>query len=82
MSTFRRRTGFLCRIALSLLLLGGIAHAALLFHGIRPPLLSVPLYAPGFAVDAEGMRVRLIPLAGTELRSVAINGNAGEERRS
>lgn len=59
--------------SLALLLTCTLAHAALLFYGSRSPLTSIPLYAPGFEVRAEGMSVQYIPLAGKELRSVAVH---------
>ena len=55
---------------LVLLLTCAVAHAA------REPLTEIPLYAPGFELEAEGMmRVQFVPLAGKELRSVAVHAN-------
>lgn len=51
------------------------AHAALFHRGCLSPLTSIPLYAPGFQVDAGGMSVQFVPLAGKELRSVAVHAN-------
>ncbi|MCI7569163.1 MAG: hypothetical protein MSH25_07340 [Desulfovibrio sp.] len=67
--------GSLRRTCLVLLLACTLAHAALLFLGSRSPLTSIPLYAPGFEVQAEGMSVHYIPLAGRELRSVVAHAN-------
>ncbi len=61
---------------LVLLLTCAVAHAALLLRGSREPLTEIPLYAPGFELEAEGMmRVQFVPLAGKELRSVAVHAN-------
>ena len=69
----------LCRAFFALLLFCTLVHAALLLHGSRSPLLSIPLYAPGFEVRAGDMSVQCIPLAGKELRSVAVSDNNGQE---
>ncbi|MDM8215018.1 hypothetical protein QUW15_02380 [Desulfovibrio piger] len=61
--------------SLALLLTCTLGHAALLFYGSKAPLTGIPLYAPGFEVQAEGMNVHYIPLAGRELRSVAVHVN-------
>lgn len=60
---------------LALLLTCALGHAALLFHGSKTPLTGIPLYAPGFEIRTQGMRVQYIPLAGKELRSVAVHVN-------
>ncbi len=78
MSKFRMPR-ILCRTFLALLLFCTLAHAALLLHGSRPPLLSIPLYAPGFEVRAGDMSVQYIPLAGKELRSVAVSDSNGQK---
>lgn len=62
-------------ISLALLLTCTLGHAALLLYGSKTPLTGIPLYAPGFEMQAEGMNVQYIPLAGRELRSVAVHVN-------
>ena len=48
---------------LALLLTCTLGHAALLFYGSKTPLTGIPLYAPGFEVRAEGMKI-VKPAAG------------------
>lgn len=62
-------------ISLALLLTCTLGHAALLLYGSKTPLTGIPLYAPGFEMQAEGINVQYIPLAGRELRSVAVHVN-------
>lgn len=61
--------------SLALLLTCALGHAALLFYGSKAPLTGIPLYAPGFEMQAGGMHVQYIPLAGRELRSVTVHVN-------
>lgn len=79
----RRPTFAHARRALAaLLLLCGLAHACCALAGARDPRPGIPLRAPGFDVPArDGVAaMRVIPLAGTRLRSPVVSAGTRAPR--